>query len=156
MDAASFNHGCVGLLCPNQTVPVWSEEEQTTRQSLSLVIFPFLLTEPDANGAQPLFLNQPSFCSFLLSSCATGHGSPVGAVSVHANGVRCHPHGCGGGEPQSVHLWAHHPAYVSGAALQLHLHAQHTKPLRPANRCSRHGGTVHCKRREMLCPCSSY
>lgn len=70
MDAASFNHGFVGLHCPNQTVPVWAEEEQqTTRQSLSLVISSFLLTEPDANWAQPLFLNQPSFWSFLLSSC---------------------------------------------------------------------------------------
>lgn len=32
---------------------------------------------------------------------------------------------------------------MSGAPLQLHLHAQHTEPLRPADRRARHGGTVH-------------
>lgn len=79
----------------------------------------------------------------LLLFSRTDHGSPVGAFRVHADRVCRRPHGCCGREPQSVHLWAHHPAHVSGAALQLHLHAQRPEPLRPANCCSRHGGTVH-------------
>lgn len=70
------------------------------------------------------------------------HGPPVGAVCLHAHGVRGHSDGCGGGESQPVHLWAHHAAHVPGAALQLHLHAQHTQPLRPANSRPRHGGRV--------------
>lgn len=106
--------------------------------------FSFLVNEPDANRAQPLILTSRHLGLSSLLLLQTSHGSPVGTVSVHGDGVRCHPHGCGSGEPQSVHLWAHHPAHVSGAALQLHIHAQHTEQLRPANCRSCHGGTVHC------------
>lgn len=99
----------------------------------------------NANRAQHLFLaSRPPPGSFFSPTERTGHGSPVVAVHVHVDGVRRHPHGCGRGEPQSVHLRAHNPAHVPGAALQLHVHAQHTESLRPANCRPRHGGTVHC------------
>lgn len=35
---------------------------------------------------------------------ADQHGRAVGALLVHADGVRSHPHGCGGGQPQPLHL----------------------------------------------------
>lgn len=67
MDAASFNHGYVGLHCTTQTLPVWSEEEETNGHSLGLEVFPFLVTEPDANRAQPLFLtSRPLILPSLL------------------------------------------------------------------------------------------
>lgn len=64
----------------------------------------------------------------------------MGAVRVHADGVRGHPHGRGGGQPQPVHLRAHHAAHVPGTVLQLHLHAQRPQPLRPADGRPGHGG----------------
>lgn len=134
MDAASFSHGL-----RYQTVSLWCEEEERSPWDFS-----FLVTVARCKLGSTSLPNQPSPGSFFSSLLyGTSHGSPVGAVCVHVDRMCCYPHGCSCGEPQPVHLRAHHPAHVSGAALQLHLHAQHTEPLRPANRRARHGGTVH-------------
>lgn len=124
----------------NHSSVSWREE--ATRQSWTLPRALHLSFLVIANRDQPLSLpDSPG--SVLSPSVWTNHGSPLGAVSVHVDGVCCHSHGRSSRKSQPVHLRAYHPAHVSGAALQLHLHAKHTEPLRPADCRPGHGGTVH-------------